>query len=162
MALTLGTNSYSTVATADAYFDDNLQFASWDALDSNVKSRALVTASGQISQIVKDEYNLPIATGDITEPLENATAELALYLQLNQSAITAGNTGSNQKRVKAGSVEVESFRPVKGQRFSAHVMNILKAGGLIASSGYGGASSFGLCGNSTFSDANRYDRDAYQ
>jgi hypothetical protein len=112
--------------------------------------------------MVGNDYKLPMDTADITTQLSSATAELALYLQLNQAAITAGNTGSNQKRVKAGSVEVENFRPVKGQRFSAHIMGILRAGGLISSGGYGGASSFGLCGNSSFSDGNQYNRDSYQ
>jgi hypothetical protein len=45
MALTKGTNSYATVAEADAYFADRLDVAAWTAADATSKAQALVTAA---------------------------------------------------------------------------------------------------------------------
>lgn len=46
MALTKGSNSYVTVAEADAYFETRLDVAAWEDLtDENQKAKALVTAS---------------------------------------------------------------------------------------------------------------------
>jgi hypothetical protein len=45
MALVKGTNSYVTVAEADAYFDDRLNAAAWTSADESTKSKALVTAT---------------------------------------------------------------------------------------------------------------------
>jgi hypothetical protein len=45
MALTKGTNSYVTVAEADAYFEDRLDAAAWDEATEAQKPQALVTAT---------------------------------------------------------------------------------------------------------------------
>ena len=150
MALVVGTNSYISVADADIYFSDNLQFDSWDDLTNNKKSRALVTASGQISLAVIEECKLPF-TPPTTEELEHATAELALAMTLDSSVITQKNTGSNTRRVKAGSAEVEFFNPQKGARFPPIVTNILAEGGCIGGSVVG-SYSFGNTGSSSFCD----------
>lgn len=50
MALVLNTNSYVTVADADAYFDTRIDSAEWTALTTEVKEQALVTAT----QLVDD------------------------------------------------------------------------------------------------------------
>jgi hypothetical protein len=45
MALVKGTNSYVTVAEADAYFADYLDTEAWDAADVLKKTKALVSAT---------------------------------------------------------------------------------------------------------------------
>jgi hypothetical protein len=45
MALTVGTNSYSTLVDADAYFNDRLDAAAWTEASDTSKEQALVTAS---------------------------------------------------------------------------------------------------------------------
>ena len=162
MALTLGVNSYANKAEADAYYNDNLRYDEWTAVDPLKKDRALITASGQISQIVYDPYKLVIDEMEITDELKWATCELALDLVLNPKAVTQGNTGSNTKRVKAGSAEVEYFDKVDGQRFGANVMNILKSGGLLGGSSddAGIAEAFGTCEQSAFSPT--YERGAFK
>jgi hypothetical protein len=45
MALVLNTNSYVTIAEADAYFETRIDSAEWDASDAEIKEQALVTAT---------------------------------------------------------------------------------------------------------------------
>jgi len=45
MALTKGTNSYGTVAEADAHFEDRIDVAAWNDADDERKAQALVTAT---------------------------------------------------------------------------------------------------------------------
>jgi hypothetical protein len=45
MALAKGTNSYATVAEADAYFADRIDVAAWLAASPEQKAQALITAS---------------------------------------------------------------------------------------------------------------------
>lgn len=45
MALVKGTNSYATVAEADAYFADRLDVSAWTSATPDMKAQALVTAT---------------------------------------------------------------------------------------------------------------------
>ena len=45
MALKVGVNAYSKVTAADAYFEDRIDVADWDAADETKKGKALVTAT---------------------------------------------------------------------------------------------------------------------
>lgn len=155
MALVLGTNSYTDIAGANLYFRDNLQNTTWTVLTSTVKSQALVTASTQISLFVKQDCKLPIV-GVVPTSLINATAELALSMATTASVITQANTGSNVKRVQAGSAEVEFFRPQRGLRFPSLVLNYLKDGDCIDGATVTGAIATGASEQSTFTDRNPY------
>lgn len=165
MALTVGTNSYISRVDADTYFADNLQNTSWTALTDTTKDQALVTASSQISLFVKDDCKLPLVT--ISASLENATAELGLYLALNPNSITSGDTSKNTKRVKAGSAEVEFFKHESGSRFPAHIMSILSNGDCINSSlsmFYGIGKSHNPTGtttDSTFKNLDKFGKHRY-
>lgn len=128
MALNKGVNSYATFSDANDYFADNLRYDSWKVLSSTVKSRALVTASLQISGVVVDKYLFPIDPLDIPADLVNATSELALAMVLDPAVITQANAGSNVKTVKAGSAEIEYFNQQYGELFPTTVMRFLKAG----------------------------------
>lgn len=154
MALELGTNSFIDVSQADTYFTDNLQFDEWNALSGTKKSQALITAGGQINLILKEECQFVIAPVDIPVDLENANAELALALTNDAKLITAGDTSSNIKKVKAGEASVQFFGRTSGARFPANVMNLLRASDCLAASafvGIGGETS-GIDGESSFDD----------
>jgi len=50
MALVLNTNSYVDLTSADDYFEDRIDSASWDAADDTLKEKALVTATTIIDE----------------------------------------------------------------------------------------------------------------
>lgn len=161
MALVVGTNSYISFADATAYFADQLGTSAWTNASASDRSRSLITASGQITLFVKDDCKLPL-TPPIAEPLQQATAQLALAMLADSSIITQGDTSTNTKRVKAGSAEVEFFRAQSGGRFPPQVMNILVAGECIAGAtgvgvvGIGGACASGTTTQSTFTNIDEY------
>ena len=162
MALLKGVNSYSNVAEADAYFEDDIRFNTWDALTEAVKERALVTGSRQISLQVVAECKLPLDEADITPSLMNASFEFAIAIITNPDIVTQDSTGSNLKRAKAGSAEVEFFQPQTGTRFPTNVHRILVDGGCFAGAGTSsagqGAESFGTDAQSQFTDPEEYNR----
>lgn len=162
-AVIVGTNAYISVADADIYFDNNLQFAAWDALDPDTKARAIITAAQSISLFVDDPCKLPL-TPPVDPNLANANAELALYYQQNPDSISSGSTGSNTKRAKAGSAEVEFFRERSSTitRFPSNIMDLLAAacgGGTGAGVAKSGAAfATGTDAESTFEDPNPFGR----
>lgn len=52
MALIVGTNSYETVAEADAYFDTRVASDDWFAASADTKEKALITATAMIDENV--------------------------------------------------------------------------------------------------------------
>lgn len=161
MALVVGTNAYISVADADTYYADNINFDLWNAFSDDQKSRGLVTASQQISLFVAEDCKLPFTPPLDNDALGSAASVLALYLLQNTDAVSQASTGSNIKRVMAGPTEVEFFRPTAGTRFPADVMSLLIAGGCIdgaVSAGIIGlAFSSGTDGTSSFADPTQFD-----
>lgn len=51
MALAKGTNSYATVAEADAYFQDRIDVAAWSSASADQKSQALITATSYLDAL---------------------------------------------------------------------------------------------------------------
>lgn len=129
MALVVATNSYISRADADTYFSDSIRFSSWDAIAYETKDRALITASRQISIYVIDEYKLgTVLEGDIPASLANASAEYALDIALDPNVATQSNTGSNTKKLKAGSAEIEYFSPTYATsgRFPQYITEMIR------------------------------------
>lgn len=156
MAVVVGTNSYISVADANTYFLDSLNSAVWSATATVTKGQALVTASRQISLLVKTACKLPFTPPIGVPELETATSELALAFLTDDSLITAGNTGKNIKNAKAGSAEVTFFRPTDGSRFPPNVMALLAAGGCIEGATVSAPFASGTSGVSSFCDG-QYD-----
>ena len=163
----VGVNSYISRSDANDYFDDNLQFEAWNALDDDTKDRSLITSSGQISLAVKDECKLPINPADITQCLKDATCEYAIHLATNPDSVTSGSTANNTKRAKAGSAEVEFFRPSSDsvERFPPNVMDYLRSCGCLAGGGAlsavakaGAGFTSGTDEQSTFEDPNPFGK----
>ncbi len=130
MALIIGENSYIDADDADAYFADNLQNAAWTALSATVKDQALVTAGQRIELRVIDDYQFPIDEVDIPDNLAAGNAEYALAMTQDSTLITGGSeaTGSNNKKLKAGSAEIEYFRfdNGTGTQFPNNVLQLIE------------------------------------
>ena len=154
-SLTIGVNSYATNAEAQAYFANRLDTDVWSDATNNDQIRAVITASANISLIVKAAYKLPLATIDTL--LKSATYELALAMLTKASTITQSNTSSNIKKVGAGSAAVEFFAPTQGGKFNALVMSYLQAGDFIDSPS-SAVPSFGAGTDCPVIGANNYGR----
>lgn len=177
-------NSYATVAAADTYLDDSLRAgATWSALDDDTKSRSLITATRLLdkqcyigaktstSQTLEwPRKNVTDADGnlvaDSTVPVGviNGCIDLAYELSQDSSLETSKNTGSNDKRYRAGSVEIEYFRPggVMGTdgitRFPVVVMEWIREY-LCGYGDKGTPASFGTTLTSQFDDCDIYELD---
>lgn len=125
-------NSYATIATADTYLGDAARALAWSGLSTSEKARALISATRlldkQCWQGVKTNAS-PTQTmqwprtgvmradgttvDPATVPLEiiDGMIELAFDLSQDTSLEGSSSTASNIRRAKAGSAEVEFFRP---------------------------------------------------
>lgn len=160
MALTVGTNSYITVAEANTYFADTLYLESWDGLEN--KSAALVSAFNWLERVIAGRctYN----KADAPQSLKNAQAELALQLGLDPTIQNNATTGSNVKRVSATQgTDVEFFRPTQGSAFPNVVQQLFNqflaeceaaSGASISSGGF----SSGTDQSSSFDELDPYRR----
>lgn len=104
-----------------------------------------------------------IETG-FPDPLKAAQFELAYDISLSVAAETAGGVGSNLKRAKADTVEVEFFRPTGGvngdgsARFPSYILELigcwLDGAGALDPSFYGAVSGMGA--TSTVADPQEF------
>lgn len=174
----VGANSYATITEANDYLDNSVRAGAWEFLGDDEKSRALITATRLIDKqcLVGDQTDpdQPLhfpATGvldhegnevpddEVPLGITNAMIELAYELTQNPALESSSNTGSNTKRLKAGSVEIEKFRPgdvlgTKGiKRFPAVVQEYLAP---FLTKGAGSAQAFGSDQASQFDDCDTY------
>lgn len=105
-------NDYPIFGTQDRateYHTGALSGATFTGADFTVQQQALATAYRQLDrQNWRDGF--PVQA-DLTVPLdiEFASYELAAVLIADPTTFNQRNTGSNQKRLRAGSVEIEFF-----------------------------------------------------
>ncbi|MEE8609012.1 MAG: DnaT-like ssDNA-binding protein [Nitrospiraceae bacterium] len=133
---TVGYTSYASVAEADSYLNiDPTREAAWEALSTDNKGKKLISATRrldlfkwqgektgdedvQFNQWPRTGLTYPggtaVSTSEVPVEVENATILLAGSIALDAEQADAGSSGSNTKRVKAGSAEVEFFRQVTG------------------------------------------------
>ena len=159
MTLVVGTNSYVDVSDTDAYFADAIHSGSWDSADADTQSRALVTATRMLDRQlwkgtktsssqalewprtgVVDRYGDAIDENTVPAVIIQATQELALSLIDDPDVQTNASTSSGIKRAKAGSAEVEYFKPTPRYRFPTIVQELVKAlmgGSIISGAAYG-------------------------
>ena len=189
--ITIGSNSYSVYGiTSDALDDANdylaarLGAGAWTDASSSDKKRALVsavrfldraviwsgtqtdTATPQPLQWPRDGASCggtSVASGTIPDNFAYAQFEIALAL-LNDSSVQDGTgTGSNVKRVKAGSAEVEFFTPTIGAEFETRLPTVANdlVGCYIASDLGLGSLSYGTTdadGESSFDNCDQHNR----
>ena len=133
--VTISGNLYDVYGDADGlkeYLAGKLGPLAYDSADTSSKSKALVSATRWIDRekwqgTMTDEVTpQPLewprtgvvdCDGDAVDPVEipagiiNGAYELAEILLGNPTASESATTGSNTKRAKAGSAEIEFFRP---------------------------------------------------
>lgn len=172
--LVKGTNSYGSLAEADAYFNVSIRSGSWDLFDSLKKQQALIEATRILDRMYwlgeKESEAQELAFGrtgltyngkaiDAAESLliaMDAQFEYAYGLLSNPKILNAADaSGSNLKSAKAGSAKVEFFRATKGGRLPTAVNDIIGDFKGSASGGVGLVS--GNCDESTF-EAGQYDK----
>lgn len=141
-------NSYDTVANATTYFTGRLGADAWTDATNDQKAQALISATRMIDRQrwagtrstdfpyselqwprdgVTDKYGDAVDGDTLPDDLVTGFYELALALLEDEAVQDTPAGGSNTKRVKAGSVEVEFFRPTLGAvgRFPQIVQELL-------------------------------------
>lgn len=153
------------VQDADDYFGARLGATAWTGATTLQKQQALVTSArfldrGMLWSGKKTSSTQPLqwprdgamcrgdAVADGTIPDDIARGEFELALALLEDESIQDSSGSNQKRVKAGSAEVEFFRPTEGDagRFPVPVQE------LVACYGAGSATAAGPFADGTDPD----------
>ncbi len=117
VAITIGAKSYEafiSVSDADDYLLADVSRATkWALLNDDAKGRALVSAARMMIALPWcGERPDPAVPQD--EPIPSVNAMLAADLAANPNLFSDASGGSNIKRAKAGSAEIEFFSPVKG------------------------------------------------
>lgn len=167
--------SYASVAEADAYLAvDATRAAAWSALTADQKGANLVAATRRMDLLnwegaktggadTQDNAwprtgatyadGTAVATDEVPHEVEAATILLAGSITLSATNAESGTSGNNTRRVKAGSAEVEYFRPTDGKALQDET-----AFGLVKqflTNGYSaavGATRFGEDATSSFDD----------
>lgn len=127
--------SYASVAEADAYLAvDPTRGPTWLALTADQKGTNLVSSTRQLdtfnykgektggsvqpNQWPRTGLTYPdgtaVPTDEVPLDIQNATILLAGSIAVDVNNSTSQTTASNTKRVRAGSAEVEFFRPTTG------------------------------------------------
>jgi len=145
--LVVGTNTYITLTEANTYLGDSIRAQAWSFLPSDTRNKALLTAF----RIIERQVWEGDATGSISFPrtgltdcednavssltvpqqVKDAQAEIAYDLTQNNTLETSGGIGSNVKRAKAGSAEIEFFTSTGGPsgtgsaRFEPHILELI-------------------------------------
>lgn len=147
MSLEVGTNCYISRLDADTYFGDHIEYDTWNGFANDKKDRCLVTATRMIDRQVwqgekyqdaptqlldfprsglTDEEGNEIDETTVPQFVLDATCELALSLGKDATVQTEQDTGSDIKRMKAGSAELEFFGTrTTGTRFPTIVHELL-------------------------------------
>ena len=127
--------SYASVAEADAYLAvDAVRNPTWSALDADSKGSFLVSATRLLDLLswqgsktggASQENDWPrtgltyadgtaVSTTEVPKEVENSTIITAGSMSVDPEGYAAGGSDGNTKKVKAGSTEVELFRPTQG------------------------------------------------
>lgn len=139
-------NCYIDLTDADAYFAVAIHAALWEAeTDDTVKEKALITSTRILDRQtwagtkydasqelawprsgVTDRDGDAVEEDEVPQEILDATCELALSL-LADTALqdTSSTTSGNLKRVQAGSVQVEYFRPGQSKKFPNIVQELV-------------------------------------
>lgn len=171
--------SYATVAEADAYLAvDPTRGPSWSPLTNDEKGTFLVSATRRLDLLnwkgektggatqenewprtgVTYEDGTPVPTNDVPKEVENACILTAGSINLDPEVSNQGGTGTNTKKVEAGSAKVTFFRPQSGVAYQDTTAYTLIRPFLESSTSTLGILASGTDGTSTFEDETRWDR----
>ena len=128
MSFTVGTDSFVSLAYAEAYFENRLDVTAWSGASTTAREQALITATSilnleswvgyvdgttqalafpRLGEYYDPIYGQYLDLVDVTVPdrVERATCETALH-QLNNEGVL-NDAGSSLDRIKVGSIELE-------------------------------------------------------
>ena len=172
--------SYASLAEADTRLAvDPVRMTTWAALTNAQKSIYLVAATNRLdllswrgakaggpSQVnafprtgLTYKDGTPVTDTDVPQEVEDATILLAGSIAIDAALADSGTSGSNIKRVKAGSAEVEFFVPISGLPIQDKtVFALIKC--FLQGSVTAGAGNYasGVCDESSFKDRDRYGK----
>lgn len=175
--------AYASVAEADAYLAvDPVRMATWAALSANDKGVNLVSGTRRLdflewmgtktggdgqendwprTGLTYEESGNPVSTTEVPKEVENATILLAGSIAITASVSQSESSGSNTKRVKAGSAEVEFFRlqagkPLQDESAFDLVQQWTEGAGVSAATG---PLASGVDGESSFCDPDQFGLD---
>lgn len=173
LTVTLGANDYNVYADiefADAYLEADPDADAWRAATDDQKGRALVSGTRVLnvqnwkgSPTDEDQTDAWPRTGiddvdedTIPDAIAQANALLASAVLNGVDIVNYTSTANLQKRIKAGSVEVENFRPVdvEGLPLPQLVWKLIRR--FIVGQGVAGARSSGTDGCSITNDPFRH------
>lgn len=145
--LVVGTNTYATRAQANTYLGDSSRASAWAFLSNDAKDQALLTATRLFERQcwigtqtgtmqwprsgVTDKYGVARSSSTVPQEIVDGQIELAFEISQDTAKETSGGEGTNTKRLKAGSAEIEYFRPTAGvngqgsSRFPTPVMELV-------------------------------------
>lgn len=150
--------SYTTLDNADLYLAaDAARAVVWATRTENEKGRGLVSATRTLQRL-SWAAGSPPAIDVAPVAVQDATAMLAADILTSPELAGGASAGaSNVKRAKAGSAEVEFFRPVAGTILPLDILSLL--GVLLGNSGGTSVSLFGIVGGNDF--GSRFDDTDY-
>lgn len=168
----------NAVTDADQYWAGRISGAAWAAATTMQKQTALIqaadwidslvwggtkTVSSQAREFPRDTMmcrGTALTDGTIPDQVVKGEFHLALALIADSTAQSLPGTGTNVRRAKAGSAEVEFFRPTQGTAFDLPVPKTAYAflGCLLASAAAsaGEPVAYGTDECSQFTDRNRF------
>lgn len=174
--------SYASVSEADEYLNiDPVRETSWEALDNEGKGKKLIAATRRLDLLTwqgdktggddTQENQWPrtgvtypdgadVSTTGVPQEIENATILLAGSIAISAKVADQGTSGTNTKKVKAGSAEVEFFRSQAGTPLQdATAFDLVQPFTEAASTSSAlGPLATGTDGSSTFTDIDQWGR----
>lgn len=126
---TIDFDAYATVSQADNYLLASIDFATWDANTDDAKGRFLVLATRLLdAQTWLAAYDTQ-AEREVVTDIVNASILIANELSSGNTAILGfGAAEAENKRLKAGSVEIENFRSFNSPSFTGSKSTDFPAG----------------------------------
>jgi hypothetical protein len=117
--LTNDYDSYASVSQADIHLTPSLDFETWDANDDDAKGRYLISATRLLdAQTWLPDYDTQTKREAVIGII-NASILIANELSNGNTAILGfGEAEAENKRLKAGSVEIENFRNFNSASFT--------------------------------------------
>lgn len=107
-------NAFADVAFADGYLaGDVMRAAPWALRNAEAKGRGLISATRMMLQLPWCDDAVPAFDG-APDAVKEVTAMLASDLLAKPKLFADASGSSNVKTAKAGSAQVEFFRPVEG------------------------------------------------
>lgn len=139
---------HAGAGSCDQYLDASLVYNTvWNAASSDDQKRAMVTVARELNrQIwqgtptqaypsvqplvwprtgVVDRNGAPVGSATIPQVIIDGSYELVGAVVADIAVASAANAGNSVKRMKAGSAEIEFFRPIAGGRFPTSVQELV-------------------------------------